>query len=215
MSRTRNERNRHKRLWRAYNAVVLGALVIDTAFLGSYLTKCNTDDHTPTYVAGEVQHAEVVDAIMQPTVEFELEIPDEVVEQTRYDELAEVESYANTCAFDYEYVLRVVAAECRGEPYEGQMAVAQCILNTAWERGMTPEEVVKEKNQYASPVKNLEYIELVRDACDAVFFDGETVTDEPIRYFYSVRKGFVSKWHENNLEFVVQIGNHKFFKEVE
>ena len=115
--------------------------------------------------------------------------------------------------YDFDYVVGVVAAESRGEPYEGQVAVAQCILETSEKRMMTPEEVVKMKNRYASPCETQEEKDLVMDSCIDVFIHGEKAFDEPIEYFYSTRGGFVSDWHENNLEYVATIGNHKFFKE--
>ena len=111
-----------------------------------------------------------------------------------------------------DYVMRVVAAESMGEPFEGQMAVAQCIYETSKATGKTPEQVVKQPGQYASPVGMSLVNDSVREACDRVFNNGEKVTDEPIRYFYSTVGGFVSKWHENSLEYVMTIGNHKFFK---
>lgn len=119
--------------------------------------------------------------------------------------------------YDYDYVVRVVAAESRGEPYEGQLAVAQCIAETAKRSLLNPEEVVKQVNkngtrQYAQPIAASEVTQSVRDACLDVFVYGLCATDEPIQYFYSTKNGFYSKWHENSLEFVVQIGNHKFFK---
>jgi hypothetical protein len=80
---------------------------------------------------------------------------------------------------------------------------------------LTPEEVVKLPNRYADPCTYASDIELVRDACCDVFVHGISATDEPIEYFYSTVGGFVSEWHENNLEFVVEIGNHRFFKEAE
>ena len=116
-------------------------------------------------------------------------------------------------AYDFDYVVGVVAAECRGEPYEGQLAVAQCILETALKTGKTPEEVVKMKNRYAPPRESEEEKEIVMDACINVFVHGETFFEEPVEYFYSIAGGFVSDWHENNLEYVGTIGNHKFFKE--
>lgn len=115
--------------------------------------------------------------------------------------------------YDFDYVVGVVAAESRGEPYEGQVAVAQCILETSKKTLLNPEEVVKMKNRYASPCKTQEEKDLVMDACIDVFIHGEKAFDEPIEYFYSTRGGFVSDWHENNLEYVATIGNHKFFKE--
>ncbi len=119
--------------------------------------------------------------------------------------------------YDYDYVLRVVAAESRGEPFEGQMAVAQCIRETANATGQTPEAVVKQVSstgvrQYTTPVSIDLVTDSVREACERVFINGESVTDEPIRYFYSIRNGGYSKWHENSLTYVLTIGNHKFFK---
>lgn len=209
MSMTRNQKKRRDRLTLAYHIVVIIAVVIDVTFLWYHFMKYEAEHVEPVKpnIVGQ-QKAEIIPALLP-----EVSVTDQHIVEVAPEEEKELRpTYENTCAFDYEYVLRVVAAECRGEPYEGQMAVAQCILNTAWERSMTPEEVVKEKNQYASPVTNLEHIELVRDACDAVFFEGDGATEEPIRFFYSTKGGFVSKWHENNLEFVMQIGNHKFFK---
>lgn len=119
--------------------------------------------------------------------------------------------------YDYDYVLRVVAAECRGEPLNGQMGVAQCIRETSEATGMTPEEVVKQVNpngtrQYSTPVSMDLVNDNVREACERVFINGESAVDEPIRYFYSIRNGGYSAWHENSLEYVITIGNHKFFK---
>lgn len=130
-------------------------------------------------------------------------------------EVAQQEAQMPEFGYDYGYVCAVVAAECRGEPYEGQLAVAQCIRTSAERKMLTPEEVVKLPNRYADPCTYAPDIELVRDACCDVFVHGISATDEPIEYFYSTVGGFVSEWHENNLEFVMEIGNHKFFKEVE
>lgn len=120
-------------------------------------------------------------------------------------------------SYDFDYVTRVVAAECRGEPYEGQLAVAQTILERSCATYLNPEEVVKQSvngvRQYAEPVAQELVTESVYNACVEAVIYGRGATDEPIQYFYSVVGGFYSSWHENNLEFVVQIGNHRFFKE--
>lgn len=131
------------------------------------------------------------------------------------EEVANKEAQMPEFGYDYGYVCAVVASECRGEPYEGQLAVAQCIRTTAERKWLTPEEVVKLPNRYADPCTYASEIELVRDACCDVFVHGISATDEPIEYFYSTVGGFVSKWHENNLEFVMEIGNHRFFKEAD
>lgn len=115
--------------------------------------------------------------------------------------------------FDFEYIARVVAAESRGEPFEGQVAVARCIWNSANAKATTLEEIVEMPNRYADPVSADLVTESVREACTYAFLGMELPTDENIEYFYSTANGFYSKWHEENLEHVITIGNHKFFKE--
>ena len=140
----------------------------------------------------------------------------EIKEPAKIDESLpndDVEAKIPEFGYDFDYVVGVVTAESRGEPYEGQIAVAQCILETSQKTLATPEEVVKIKNRYASPCENQEEKELVIDACIDVFVHGKKAFNEPVEYFYSTCGGFVSNWHESNLEYVGTIGNHKFFKE--
>lgn len=102
----------------------------------------------------------------------------------------------------------VVAAEARGEPYEGQMAVAQCILNACLKDGIRPPEAIR-RYGYAKPCSDL--TPSVVRAVSAVFDKGETVTDEPILYFYAPAL-CTSSFHESQI-FVMEIGGHRFFKE--
>ena len=74
-------------------------------------------------------------------------------------------------------------------------------------------QLIREDENSLYGFKTQEEKDLVMDACIDVFIHGEKAFDEPIEYFYSTRGGFVSDWHENNLEYVATIGNHKFFKE--
>lgn len=115
-------------------------------------------------------------------------------------------------SWDYDYVVRVVGAEARGEPWEGKLAVCQCIQETAERTGQTPYEVVQKG--YASPVDReiLDGMEDVNEACLLVFVNGYKPFTEPIQYFYSTRNGFYSKWHESQ-DFCYEIGSHRFFKE--
>lgn len=99
-------------------------------------------------------------------------------------------------------------AEAGGECFEGQMAVAQCILNACEKTGSQPSEVVL-AYQYAKPAKVA--TQSVKDAVAAVFDTGDTVTTEPILFFYAPRRT-VSQWHESQ-RFVIEIGGHRFFAE--
>ena len=204
MSRTRNERKRD-------STCVLALIVIVAAIVTIVLSVA--------YILG--QHDAVVEPTQQPEVVAKV-IPTEIIvhndsEQELDESLVQQEARMPEFGYDYEYVMRVVAAESRGEPYDGQLAVAQCIRETSERTMMTPEEVVKQVNpngtrQYAQPVDISVVTDSVRDACCDVFVHGISATDEPIRYFYSTASGFYSAWHENNLEYIVTIGNHRFFK---
>lgn len=105
---------------------------------------------------------------------------------------------------------QVVSAESRGEPYDGQVAVAQCILNACLKDGITPEQVIK---KYKYTTARAEPTASVKKAVAAVFDRGEGVTEEPIMYFYAPAL-VESKWHESQI-FVIEIKNHRFFKEAE
>ena len=148
MSRTRNERKRD-------STYILALTVIVAAMATIVLSVA--------YILG--QHDAVIEPAQQPEVVAQA-IPAEILvhndsepeeEQELEEFLVQQEARIPEFGYDYEYVLRVVAAESRGEPYEGQLAVAQCIRETAECTMMTPEEVVKQVNkngtrQYAQPV---------------------------------------------------------------
>lgn len=217
MSKTRNELRRLKLLFATY------------VTLGVFLLACLA------YVYNVAQHSR--DKYQVPTETEQEQMPETDLATNSVSSVAQVDisgaTYSDADAgevahdkeqarmpefgYDYDYVVRVVAAESRGEPYEGQLAVAQCIAETAKRSLLNPEEVVKQVNkdgtrQYAKPIAESEVTQSVRDACLDVFVYGLCATDEPIQYFYSTKNGFYSKWHENSLEFVFQIGNHKFFR---
>ena len=118
--------------------------------------------------------------------------------------------YALT-ADERDLVERVVAAESGNQTLEGQMAVAQCILNTAEAMELRPDTVVLAPNQYADPAAPGQVTDSVREAVRRVFDNGERVTEEPIRFFYAPRYS-AGRWHESALEYVITIGGHKFFK---
>ena len=211
MSRTRNERKRDKTYIFALTVIIAAivTIVLSVAYiLGQHDEVVEPTQQPEVAPVCSVIQADVVSAIdKEPELELELE-----------ESLVQQEARMPEFGYDYEYVMRVVAAESRGEPYEGQLAVAQCIRETSERTMMTPEEVVKQVNkngtrQYAQPVDISVVTDSVRDACCDVFVHGISATDEPIRYFYSTVGGFYSAWHENSLEYVMTIGNHRFFTE--
>lgn len=111
-------------------------------------------------------------------------------------------------AAERDTVERVVMAEAGAEPYEGQIAVAQCIFNACEREGKRPDEIVVE---YQYTDKRPEPTNEVKAAVSAVFDDGETVTDREILYFYAPAL-VESEWHESQ-EYVMTVGGHRFFEE--
>lgn len=107
-----------------------------------------------------------------------------------------------------DVVERVVMAEAGGEPYEGQMLVAQCILNAAEKTGTAPSKAVV---TYSYCKARPNPTQSVKDAVAAVFDRGETVVDELILYFYNPARTS-KRWHESQI-FVVEVGGHRFFAE--
>ena len=211
MSRTRNEHKRDRTYILALTVIVASmvTIVLSVADILGQHDAVVEPTQQQEVVAQVIPTEIIVNNDSEPEEEQELELEESLVQQ---------EARIPEFGYDYEYVLRVVAAESRGEPYEGQLAVAQCIRETSERTTMTPEEVVKQVNkngtrQYAQPVDISVVTDSVRDACCDVFVHGISATDEPIRYFYSTASGFYSAWHENSLEYVITIGNHRFFKE--
>ena len=105
-------------------------------------------------------------------------------------------------------VCSIVMAEAGGESYEGKMAVAQVILNNCERSHCRPNEI---QWMFAKPIPI--WTEEVQQAVTAVFFEGQTVTDEKILWFYAPDL-CESAWHESQ-RFVLAVGGHKFFAEKE
>ena len=106
----------------------------------------------------------------------------------------------------------IVAGEAKGEPMEGKMAVAQCILHGMVKSGWSAERV-RIEYQYSGWDDELEntdsgaWAEVV-EAVSRVFDDGELISDKPILYFYAPNV-VSSSWHES-LNQAITIGWHKF-----
>ena len=107
----------------------------------------------------------------------------------------------------------IVAGEAGGEPYEGKKAVAQCIMNAMAKEGYTAEQV-QYNYQYSGWNSQIEYShpdvwEEISNAVSDVFDKGESITTNPILYFYAPAICY-SSWHES-LPHDQTIGGHKFF----
>ena len=97
-----------------------------------------------------------------------------------------------------ELIWGVVAAEARGDTLDGMIAVAQTIKDRGDLWGMSYEEVVLAKGQYAEP-----YLGTISDevklAVELVFDCGYRVSDKPITHFHSCGIDNEPYWAENKI----------------
>lgn len=141
---------------------------------------------------------------IESEVDTSTETTTEIVEETEITEeplfyLSEKERYIVEC---------VVMGEAGGESYEGQVLVAQCILNGCLKEDVQPSKLRK-MYKYSGYKTNV--TESVKKAVREVFDNGYKITDEPILYFYAPKR-CNGKWHETQC-FVIEVGGHRFFKE--
>lgn len=146
--------------------------------------------------------------ILPPTTTVGTYIPDTPAPAAEAVEPAEPAVRYPLTDAERDVVERVVMAEAGGESFEGQMLVAQCILNAAEKRGVEPSEAVV---LYSYTKSRPDPTQRVKDAVAAVFDRGETVVDEPILYFYNPAL-VTSDFHESQI-FVIEEGGHRFFAE--
>lgn len=160
---------------------------------------------------------------VEPETETQLIIEERVIESTEAPAIDYIEEPSSELAeepapnYDAIYELSaserilvesVVMAEAGGECFDGQVAVAQCILNACIKSGLRPDAVIRRFGYtYARPTASKSVI----NAVSAVFNKGDVVTTEPIMYFYAPAV-CSSPWHESQT-YVLTIGGHKFFKE--
>lgn len=172
-----------------------------------------------TFTEEQVEHTEetkeedVVDVQTEENKEQLEEAETEPIIEHETNPIVETESIITEPAFyltdeERRVVECLVMGESGAEPYDGQILVAQCILNACLKDGLQPSQVRRQYGYYGwhnSPSES------VKNAVSAVFDNGYKITDELILYFYAPKYSSGS-WHETQ-KFVIQVGGHKFFAE--
>ena len=122
MSRTRNERKRDRTCVFALTVIVAAmvTIVLSVAYLMGQHDAVIEPTQQPAVVAKVITTEILVHNDPKPKEEQELD-----------ESLVQQEARIPEFGYDYEYVMRVVEAESRGEHYEGQLAVDQCIRETS------------------------------------------------------------------------------------
>ena len=119
-----------------------------------------------------------------------------------------------------DLIMRTVVAEAGNQGYDGMRAVAQVIYdrryNSTYNFGNTFEEIIYAENQFCTPYSGdiSPWYPDVLAACEAVFYCGDFVFDQPVHYFYVASKVSDStlRWFETK-QYVGTIGAHTFRSE--
>lgn len=108
-----------------------------------------------------------------------------------------------------ELVERVVAAEARGESFQGQMAVAQVIRDRCLTRGQAPIEVCTSPGQFAQGYEG--EISSTTEAAVGFVFGGHSIFTYPVTNFYAHEHIEAPEWTYSK-EFAGEIGGHRFYR---
>lgn len=133
---------------------------------------------------------------------------DQIMEVRQMDPVEETEPVEPTSTLtpdEFDLVCRVVMSESGGEDLQGQMAVAQTILDRSELWNMTPSEVVQAPGQYADPYQG-EISDEIHLAVANVFDGGVRVFNEPTTHFYSGPEPY---WADDKIN-RGSVGRHQF-----
>lgn len=103
---------------------------------------------------------------------------------------------------------QIVACEAGADSLEGQMAVAQCLYDSAVLDGLTIQQVFK-KYGYSS-LYNRKVTAENELAVSMVFDYGAKISNKPIQWFVTPAAA-PGSWHERGATFAGQFGAHRFY----
>jgi spore germination cell wall hydrolase CwlJ-like protein len=103
---------------------------------------------------------------------------------------------------------QIVACEAGADSLEGQMAVAQCLYDSAVLDDLTIQQVFK-KYGYSS-LYNRKVTAENELAVSMVFDYGAKISDKPIQWFVTPTAA-PGSWHERGATFAGQFGAHRFY----
>lgn len=103
---------------------------------------------------------------------------------------------------------QIVACEAGADSLEGQMAVAQCLYDSAVLDGLTIQQVFK-KYGYSS-LYNRKVTAENELAVSMVFDYGAKISNKPIQWFVTPAAA-PGSWHERGAVFAGQFGAHRFY----
>ena len=156
---------------------------------GSYLY--NSSPQTASVIQQEEKEPEI---IVETVVETRIVNFDQEKRELTDDERALAE--------------QIVACEAGADSLEGQMAVAQCLYDSAVLDGLTIQQVFK-KYGYSS-LYNRKMTAENELAVSMVFDYGAKISNKPIQWFVTPAAA-PGSWHERGATFAGQFGAHRFY----
>lgn len=168
----------------------------------------------PVSVAVETVEAENLNA---PAKVMETVAPQETVNESDFNpDSALEEDDSVVVTGDSGYILddsERIAVECAvmceagGEGIEGQMMVAQSILDGSLRNGFNVYQTISSYQIHSTSYSNV--TDEVRESVSRVFDDGERITEEKTDLWYAPAL-VESSWHEEQ-QYIITVGSHRFF----
>lgn len=197
------------RFWRSVALAVTGIAVVLLVLL---IIKCCKVPQVTESVTIQSQESSP-DACVAETTIFVTESAEPETESCgMYPEF----TYSKDWDTDDAYLLAKIAmAEAEGESIQDKTLVILVVLNRVWSADFPDSihDVIFQENQF-EPITNGRWdnVEPDADAWEAVYIVETARYDYSggALYFESVDSD--STWHSRNLEFLYQVGNHKFYK---
>ena len=200
-------------------AAILGASVATTSGIASESAETAipaTDDATLMAEAGLTPS--LTDSLIAPVTEQMIDLDAANESETDEDTPAETEAVVINDAHDdeLECLVRTISNEARGEPHDGQLAVAQVVMNRV-ASPLFPDTicgVVYQRHQFSNirrhqPVRSGPlWDRMVEIAIDARNGVSEPVVGEAL-FFHA---GYVRPRFSRTRERVAQIGGHIFYR---
>lgn len=148
---------------------------------------------------------------VQATAPMSLEVTLPTEEETENESLIASRDWD---AEESYMLMKIAMAEAEGESVEGKALVMLVVLNRVWSDGFpdTIEEVIFQPGQFSPVTEGGRYYttepdDECREALEMVM-KGWNESHGAL-YFESCE---ADSWHSRNLEFLYQVGNHKFYK---
>lgn len=197
------------KLWRTTAIVSIGIAVVLLVLL---ITKSCQGSPEVTELTPTPQEKTTASCIAESTIFVPESAEAETVTYSMYPEF----TYSKDWDADDAYLLAKIAmAEAEGESIQGKTLVILVVLNRVWSADFpnSIHDVIFQENQF-EPIGNGRWDKVEPDAdCWEAVYIVETARYDysgGALYFESVDSD--STWHSKNLEFLYQVGNHKFYK---